>query len=84
MLINVILIAAKIPDIKAPTENGRLIRCAIATPGTIECAKASPIKDHPFKIKKHDKRAVGIEIINEIKKIYDPEIPVNIYELGEK
>ena len=22
------------------------------------------------------------QIINEIKKIYDPEIPVNIYELG--
>ena len=22
------------------------------------------------------------KIINEIKKIYDPEIPVNIYELG--
>ena len=48
---NNIIEAAKPPEINAPAANGIPIKYAPATPGTTECARASPIKDHPLSIK---------------------------------
>lgn len=39
-------------------------------------------KNKEIMIKEIDTEALGIEIVEKLKTIYDPEIPVDIYELG--
>ena len=43
--------AASPPEINAPIAKGKPNKYAPATPGTTECAKASPIKDHPLSMR---------------------------------
>jgi FeS assembly SUF system protein len=49
-----------------------------ASPGApVETAHAGPVIDAPDAL-----RPVGEKIVEQLKTVYDPEIPVDIYELG--
>ena len=52
---NSIMLDASPPEKNAPIENGSPSIYAPATPGTIECERASPIRDQPFNIKNADR-----------------------------
>jgi FeS assembly SUF system protein len=42
--------------------------------------KASYFKE--FKIKKFEKKIIKDQVVDELRKVMDPEIPVNLYDLG--
>jgi FeS assembly SUF system protein len=46
-------------------------------PEAMEAAPAAPILEAPEAL-----RAVGEKVVEQLKTVYDPEIPVDIYELG--
>lgn len=61
-LIHTIDKVASIPVKNAPKAYGKPKMEEITTPGTTEWESASPISDHPFSIKKQDKKAQVIPI----------------------
>ena len=66
--------AARIKEIMSNAEKDSVgVRVSVKTGG---CAGMSYVMEYTEKANPND------EIIEEIRKIYDPELPVNIYELG--
>ena len=45
------------PNTNAPITNGRFSRYARTTPGSTACDTASPIRDQPLRVMKHDRTA---------------------------
>lgn len=54
---NPIARAASTPLRNAPTANGTPARNDRDTPGTMACARASPIRDHPLSVMKQESSA---------------------------
>ena len=66
--------ALKIKEIMSNAEQGSLgVRVSVKSGG---CAGMSYVMEYTKEANPND------EVIEEIRKIYDPELPVNIYELG--